>query len=242
MSPSIVLEKVGKQYGAHWAVRDVSLTVRPGEVVGLLGPNGAGKSTTLRMIAGLLTPTHGQVWVGGQPMSPENLEARKYLGFMTASTALYDRLTGREQLSLFGRLYGLPPSALKQRIALLSEKLRLEDFLDKRVGALSSGQKQRLSIARAVVHEPSVYVLDEPTSMLDPVAASAIWDMVKDAREKDKAVLFSTHRMEEVEFLCDRLVFLNRGSVVTSGSVQALREMSQKATFTETFLYFAGVP
>jgi sodium transport system ATP-binding protein len=236
----ICLRGLSKDFGGRLVVDDVSLDVQAGEVVGLLGPNGAGKTTTLRMLAGLITPARGQALICGIDVAQRPLEARLGLGFLTASTGLYDRLTPRELLKTFGRLYGMRDEALAKRTEALGRELDLASFLDKRCGTLSSGQRQRVSIARAVVHEPAVYVLDEPTAALDPVASKAILDMVRDARSRGRAVLFSTHRMEEAEFLCDRLLFIREGRVVARGTARELQQNSGQASLTGAFLHYAS--
>jgi sodium transport system ATP-binding protein len=238
-APAVELDALTKHFGTTCVVDSVSLRVQPGEVVGLLGPNGAGKTTTLRMLAGLISPTKGSARVCGIDVAADALSARRKLGFLTTSTALYDRLTVREILRIFGELQGLDRDRLRQRIETLTAELELASFLDQRCGTLSSGQKQRASIARAVIHDPAVYVLDEPTAALDPLASSAILELVKSARERNKAVLFSTHRMEEAEFLCDRLAFLRHGKVVAEGTAAHLRERSGQPTLTGAFLHFA---
>lgn len=221
------------------AVSGVSFGVEAGEVVGLLGPNGAGKTTTLRVLAGLLRADAGRTAINGVDVASKPLEARKHLGFLTASTGLYERLTGREVLRVFGRLQGLDGAALDARIATVAEELELIPFLDKRCGALSSGMKQRISIARAVVHDPAAYVLDEPTATLDPVASRDILQMVQRAKARNKAVLFSTHRMEEAEYLCTRLLFMRGGEIVARGTAKELLAQSGQATLTDAFLHFA---
>ncbi|MBK7862758.1 MAG: ABC transporter ATP-binding protein [Archangiaceae bacterium] len=236
----IALEGLTKSFGALTAVDGVSLTVAPGEVVGLLGPNGAGKTTTLRMLAGLITPTAGRASIDGFDVQVSPLEARARLGFMTASTGLWERLTGREVMETFGQLYGLTGAGLKARVAALTAELDLGAFVDRRCGAMSSGQKQRVSIARALIADPKAYVLDEPTAALDPLAANDILKLVTQARERGKAVLFSTHRMEEAEFLCTRICFMRAGKIVAEGSPQALRAQSGQPSLTGAFLHFAG--
>jgi sodium transport system ATP-binding protein len=191
------------------------------------------------MLAGLITPSAGSAKLCGVDVSKEPLKARRHLGFLTASTGLYDRLTVREILRTFGQLYGLTKEQLAVRIEAMVQELDLSTFIDRRCGTLSSGQKQRASIARAVVHDPEVYVLDEPTAALDPVASSAILDLVRSARDRKKAVLFSTHRMEEAEFLCDRLAFLRSGKVVTEGTAAQMRQSSGQPTLTGAFLHYA---
>ena len=229
-----------KAYGPRVVVKDVHLSVSAGEVVGLLGPNGAGKTTTLRVLAGLLRPASGATRIGGVDVQVDPLKARRQLGFLTASTGLYDRLTGREMLQTFGRLQRLDENTLSSRITALTEELELAAFLDKRCGALSSGQKQRINIARAVVHDPSAYVLDEPTATLDPLASRDILRLVQRARARNKAVLFSTHRMEEAEYLCTRMLFMRGGKIVARGTSHELLTQSGKDKLTDAFLHFAG--
>jgi sodium transport system ATP-binding protein len=240
VEPTLALEHLSKQFGPLRAVDDVSLRVHPGEVVGLLGPNGAGKTTALRMLAGLISPTTGRACVSGIDVTAQPLEARRKLGFLTASTGLYARLTPREVMRTFGQLHGMSPEQIAQRTKAVVELLALEEFVDRRCGTLSSGQKQRASIARAIVHGPEAYVLDEPTSTLDPLAAKAILELVQRVRAEGKAVLFSTHRMEEADFLCDRIVFLRQGRVVAEGTPTQLRERSGQASLTAAFLHYAG--
>ncbi len=237
--PAVALTGLSKDFGPTRVVDGVTVTVEAGEVVGLLGPNGAGKTTTLRMLAGLITPSAGTAHLCGVDVARDPLTARGHLGFLTASTGLYDRLTVRENLETFAHLYGMDDARRTARMDLLARELDLTAFLDKRCGTLSSGQTQRASIARAILHDPEVYVLDEPTATLDPVASSAILELVRGARERKKAVLFSTHRMEEAEFLCDRLAFMRAGKVVREGTAEALRVASGQATLTGAFLHFA---
>jgi sodium transport system ATP-binding protein len=191
------------------------------------------------MLAGLIAPSTGEAKVCGIDVQKEPLEARKRLGFLTASTGLYDRLSAREVLETFGRLQGLEGDALSKRIEAVSAELDLSAFVDRRCGTLSSGQKQRVSIARAVVNDPSVYVLDEPTATLDPLASSAILELVQRAKERGKAVLFSTHRMEEAEFLCSRLLFVMNGKIVAEGPPKELVARSGQGSLTAAFLALA---
>jgi sodium transport system ATP-binding protein len=236
----ISLEGLTKDFGARRVVDSVSLSVAAGEVVGLLGPNGAGKTTTLRMLAGLITPTSGRALIDGIDVRQQPLQARARLGFMTASTGLYERLTGREIIETFGVLNGLTPDKLRARLEALVQELELKDLLDLRCGTLSSGQKQRVSIARALVADPPAYVLDEPTATLDPVAANDIWKLVNAAKARGKAVLFSTHRMEEAEFLCSRIGFMRAGKLVAQGSPAELLAQSGQRSLTGAFLHLAG--
>ena len=234
MKPAIEVHQISRRFGDLLAVDQVSFSVRPGEVVGLLGPNGAGKTTALRVLAGLLTPSGGHAKINDIDVEQRPTQARMHLGFLTSSTGLYERLTGRELLEIYGELHELEGPALKRRIDEVIEELELGSFIDRRCGALSSGQKQRISIGRAVVHDPLAYVLDEPTATLDPVAAQDILDLVRRAQARGKAVLFSTHRLDEAEVLCDRIVVIRKGRVVAEGTPQQVK--AEHASLTAAFL------
>jgi sodium transport system ATP-binding protein len=241
MSASVIeVTGIVRDFGQIRAVDGVTFTVAAGEVVGLLGPNGAGKTTTLRVLAGLLTPAVGSARIAGISVQDDPIGARRHLGFLTGGTGLYERLTGREILQTFGKLQGLGAEALRLRIATLEGELELGPFIDKRCGALSTGQKQRISIARAVVHDPAAYVLDEPTGSLDPLASRDILELVQRAQRAQKAVLFSTLRMEEAEYLCSRLLFVCAGKIVAEGTPGELVALSGQKSLTAAFLHFAG--
>jgi len=239
--PVIEVERLVRDFGAARAVDDVSFSVNAGEVVGLLGPNGAGKTTTLRLLAGLLKPTSGTARIAGHDAHHDGLAARRQLGFLTASTGLYERLTGREVLRIFGALQGLTDAQLDARVETVSRELELTAFLDKRCGAMSSGQKQRISIGRAVVHEPLACVLDEPTATLDPIASREVLDFVSGVRAAGKAVLFSTHRMEEAQEICTRLLVMRQGKIVAQGSLEDVLKAAGQPTLSKAFLALAGV-
>jgi sodium transport system ATP-binding protein len=230
-----------RHFGTFVAVDDINFHVEAGEVVGLLGANGAGKTTTLRMLAGLLEPTRGTAMIGGHDVHTHPLEARRKLGFLTNLTGLPARLTGREVLLVFAQLAGLSLSAAKARIEKLTALLDLASFLDVRTGLLSSGQKQRIGIARAVVHDPPCLVLDEPTAALDPIASLDIAKLIRLSREEKKAVLLSTHRMDEAESWCSRLVLIHQGKLRATGSIDDLKRQSQQTSLTNAFLTLSGV-
>jgi len=189
-SPAVVVESLSKSFGATEAVADLSFAIAPGEIYGLLGPNGAGKTTTLRTLVGILLPTRGRVQVAGVDVVEDPTAVRARLGFLTNTTGLYPRLTGRELLRYFGRLFGLRPDATAARIETLARALQLDPFFDRRCEALSTGERQRLSIARAVLHDPAVLVLDEPTAGLDVLASRFLRDFVRAERDRGKAVVF----------------------------------------------------
>jgi sodium transport system ATP-binding protein len=239
MTPELQVEDLVKHYRGVKAVEGVSFEVRPGEVVGLLGPNGAGKTTTLRMIAGILTPTAGRVLVGGHDVRADPLRAKQSVGFLSGDTQLYQRLSPREVLRYFGRLYGLTDAALEPRITQLVAELEMGAFADRPCGTLSSGQRQRANIARAFLHQPGLLVLDEPTTALDVISGQFIVEAIRRERAAGRAVLFSTHIMGEAEYLCDRIVLILDGRVVDQGTLAELLARSGCANLTDTFLFHA---
>jgi len=239
--PAVAVDSLRKTFGATVAVADLSFTIAPGEIYGLLGPNGAGKTTTLRILIGILVPTRGNVRVAGIDVVKDAATVRRRLGFLTNTTGLYPRLTGRELLRYFGRLHGLAPDAAAARIETLAGALQLGPFFDRRCEALSTGERQRLSIARAVLHDPAVLVLDEPTAGLDVLASHFLRDFVRAERDRGKAVVFSTHYLAEAELLCDRIGLLHRGRLIAEGTPQALRAAAGDApSLEQAFLRLVG--
>ena len=200
------------------AVDGVSFHVADGEMVGLLGGNGAGKTTTMRIVATLLTPTSGMARVAGHDVRTDPIGVRRSLGYVSATTGVADRLSPREVLDSSGRLHGIERRLLADRIALLTASLDLGSFLDRPCGRLSSGQRQRVSLARALVHDPPALVLDEPTSTLDVVGARDLFAMLQSLRAEGRTILVSTHRLHEIEQRCDRFVIIDAGRIVAAGS------------------------
>ena len=229
----VTVARLTKAFGAAVAVDDLSFAVPPGEIYGLLGPNGAGKTTTLRVLAAILAPTSGRAQVAGVDVARDPQAARRRLGFLTGTTGLYARLTGRELLRYFGRLHHMAEAAIAERTALLARVLDLGAFLGRRCEALSTGQRQRLSVARAVLHDPTVLILDEPTVGLDVLASRFLRDFVRAERDRGKAVVFSTHYLAEAELLCDRIGLLHQGRLLAEGSPAALRALAGGASSLE---------
>jgi sodium transport system ATP-binding protein len=219
------------------AVDRVSFAVRAGEVYGLLGENGAGKTTTLRMILGLLEPTSGYAEVGGfrSTNAPDEVKAR--IGLVSTSAGLYQWLSPREVLLFFADLYGIPLTTAQANLARLAELFRLHDFLDRRCATLSTGQKQRVNLARSLIHDPPVLLLDEPTRGLDVLGSKVIFDYIAAARDAGKATIVSTHRLDEAERLCDRFGLLHRGRMMHEGTLAELQAATGLATLSEMFLH-----
>ncbi len=218
------------------AVDGLSFVVRPGEIYGLLGPNGAGKTTTLRILSGLMRPTSGRAVLAGYDVSTSPQEAKRSIGFLTASTGLYQRLSPRELLTYFAELHGQRGPAMRRRIDDLIDWLGMSSFADLRCGALSTGQRQRTNIARALVADPPVLVLDEPTLGLDVMTNRVILDFVRRQREIGKTILLSTHYLDEAETLCDRIGLLYRGRLIAEGDLASLRALSGRERLTDIFL------
>ncbi len=222
------------------AVGGLSFHVQPGEIYGLLGPNGAGKTTTLRILSGLMRPTSGRALINGIDTTSDLHSAKKYIGFLTANTGLYQRLSPRELLPYFGELHGLEHDAIERRTNELIDLLGIGPFADVRCGALSTGQKQRTNIARAQIADPPVLILDEPTLGLDVLSNRIILDFIRRERENGKAVLLSTHYLDEAEALCDRIGLLHQGRLIAEGDMPALREQAGCQRLTDVFLTLVG--
>ena len=235
------MQDLTKAFGSTRAVDGLSLAIPGGEIYGLLGPNGAGKTTALRMLAGLLVPSSGRVSLMGIDVGAEPQRAKTKLGFLSASTGLYARLSARELLVYFGRVNQMSDPAIERRLVVLTQALDLGRVLDRRCETLSTGERQRVSLARAVLHDPPVLILDEPTSGLDVLASRFLRDFVRAERARGKAIVFSTHYLAEAELLCDRIGLLFRGSLLREGTPTALRAEAQAATLEEAFLTFVGV-
>jgi len=218
-----------------FAAEDVTFSVKPGEVFGLLGPNGAGKTTTLRMLCTVLKPTAGFASVAGFDVGTHPSEVRKSIGFLSANTGVYDRMTAREMVAYYGRLYGLGGKPLDDRIDKLFDQLQMNDFRDVVGGRLSTGMKQKVSIARALVHDPPVLIFDEPTNGLDVLVQRAVLQNIAALRSEGKTILFSTHNMNEVRKLCDRVAIMAKGRIAACGTLHELREQFQQDDLEELF-------
>jgi len=218
------------------AVDDLSFSVAAGEVYGLLGPNGAGKTTTIRMVLGLLRPTSGRASVAGYRSTEYPNEVKRRVGLVSATAGLYQQLSVREMLLFFADLYSVPLAMAKEELETLSKLLGFREFLDQRCGTLSTGQKQRVSLARALIHRPPVMLLDEPTLGLDVLGSQVVTEYIDHLREEGKAVILTTHRLEDAERHCTRFGLLDRGRLVSEGTLKELQAATGCVTLVEMFL------
>ncbi len=217
------------------AVDGISFEVRPGEIFGLLGPNGAGKTTTMRILCTVLRPTGGAATVAGYDVASQPHQVRQNIGFLSASTAIYDRMSAWELVEFFGRLYGLEGEHLQERMTFVFATLQMNDFRDVLGAKMSTGMRQKVSIARAIVHDPPVLIFDEPTAGLDVLVARSVLDNIARLRELGKCILFSTHIMREVEKLCDRVAIVAKGTIRACGTLAELRAQYRQEDLEELF-------
>jgi sodium transport system ATP-binding protein len=229
-----------KRFAALDAVTQATFTARDGQITGLLGPNGAGKSTCLRMLYGVLAPDSGSACIDGIDIRGETSAARAHLGVLPHAAGLYNNLTARENIRYFGALQGMHPEPLRERIAGLTRSLGMESFIERRVKGFSQGQRIKVALARALVHDPRNLILDEPTNGLDVMAIRNLREMLLALRDQGRCILFSSHVMQEVAALCDRVVIIGRGRVLADDTPQSIREHSGAATLEEAFLRVLG--
>jgi sodium transport system ATP-binding protein len=225
-----------RKRGQFRAVDGISLRCAPGQIFGLLGANGAGKTTTLRILATILQPTGGDAKVAGYDVTREPDKVRANIGFLSTATALYGRLTAREMVEYFGRLHGLSETVLRERVDDLFTRLEMREFQNVRCDKLSTGMKQKASIARTLVHDPKVMIFDEPTNGLDVMAARTILNFIRDCRTQGRTVIFSSHVMSEVEKLCDRIAIIHRGRILTEGTLGELCVRHAEKDLEEVFV------
>lgn len=224
MAPAVLVEQLRKSYGAVEAVKDISLTIEPGEIFGLLGPNGAGKTTTIRCLCTLAEPDSGRIEVAGISVLENPRLARQYLGYVAQEVAPDKVLTGRELLQLQASLYHLPRSLAKERIETVLDQLGLQEYANKRIGTYSGGLMKRLDLAAGLLHQPQVLVLDEPTVGLDIESRYTVWSFLRQTREAGTTVLITSHYLEEIDMLANRVAIIDRGVVIASGTPSELKD------------------
>ena len=239
--------KIRKEMGAEFknkkslrAVDEVSFTCQPGRIFALVGPNGAGKTTILRMIATMLKPTSGTIEVGGFDCQKNPQKVREKIGFMTDQTALYDRLTPYEMVKYIADLHGMDASVFKSRKDKIFDMLNIHEFANRRIARLSSGMKQKTSIARTIIHDPDVLVFDEPTTGLDVMTSRAIIKLIRSCKEKGKTVIFSSHRMGEVNQISDDIAIIYKGSLYFNGGLDQFKSEMTHETFEDEFIHMVG--
>lgn len=230
------------------AVDNISISAGSGEIVGILGPNGAGKTTLLRMLATLLKPTSGEVYIlnggnsdkelSGNDKITDSLEIKKRIGYLSGNTKLYGRLTVREFLGLFAGIYGATDEEIKEHVEQVCHLLEMEEFIDNRIEKLSTGQTQRSSIGRCIVHDPDIYIFDEPTLGLDIISSSTIINFMLNEKKRGKTILYSTHYMEEAEYLCDRIIMMNKGHVIANDTPDNLKKETGSSNLREVFYHY----
>ena len=236
----IEVQGLHKQFGSVVAVDDVSFTAADGVVTGLLGPNGAGKTTTLRVLSTLIAPDRGRALVDGLDVTLEPLEVRRHLGVLPDARGLYPRLTAREHIRYFGELHGLAGPALELRASELMKLLELEAVADRRVEGFSNGERTKVALCRALVHDPKNVLLDEPTNGLDVMSTRGVRTLIRRLREQGRCVVFSSHVMQEVGALCDRIIVVAKGRVVADGTADELRAKTGKDNLEEAFVQVIG--
>lgn len=237
----IEVKSLSKSFKNVEAVKDISFNVQDGEIVGLLGENGAGKTTTLRMLATMLRPTSGTAFINGHNIIEAAQEVRREIGILFGGeVGLYDRLTARENIEYFAELNGMNEQNMEKSIENLVDKFQMSEYIDRRVGKFSTGMKQRVAIARSIVHEPGVMLFDEPTAGLDVSATKIIHDFILQCRKEGKAIIFSSHSMQEVEKLSDRIIIIHKGSIIDHGTIQYFKEKYESSDMEDIFIRLVG--
>ena len=237
----IAITGLRKRFGHVEAVRNVSFRATDGTVTGLLGPNGAGKTTTLRMLSGLMPPDAGRIEVDGADVVADPIGAQRKMGLLPDARGLYPRLTPREHIHYFGALHGLDASVIRERTETLVKRLGLDAIANRRVGGFSQGERTKVALARALVHGPRNIILDEPTNGLDVMSTRSLRGLIRSLREDGCCVVFSSHIMQEVTALCDRIVVIAQGTVVAEGTADELRRQTGEADLEDAFVSLSGI-
>ena len=235
------VENLTKKFKKVTAVDNVSFEVNPGEIIGLLWENGAGKTTTLRMLATMLKPTSGNAMIDGYNIIDNPNKIRERIGILFGGdVALYDRLTGRENMIYFAKLNGMSDLEADQAVNKITSELEMSDYIDRPVGKYSRGMKQKVSLARSIIHQPDVMLFDEPSTGLDVLSSKLIHDFILKCKKDNKAIVFSSHNMYETEKLCDRIIIIHKGKIVASGTIEQLKKDYQKDSLEDLFIECIG--
>jgi len=237
---AIVIDNLTKKFEDVTAVDGLSLTVEKAELFGLLGPNGAGKTTTINVLSGLLKPTSGSVTVGGYDVEKDPSKVKALIGVCPQDTAVFSYLTGRENVELFGNLHAMQKEKLKKKTDELLEKMSLVSDAERRVGKYSGGMRRRINLIMALVHDPEIAFLDEPTVGMDPQSRRTVWDFIKELKKQNKTVILTTHYMEEAEELCDRVGIIDYGKLIALGAPEQLKAKFEAKNLEEVFIQLTG--
>ncbi len=235
-----IKNKSKKQKEEFYANNGISFSAKEGEIVGILGPNGAGKTTLLRMIAGILEPTSGNVSFDNLNYKNNEIEIKKNIAFLSGNTKIYNTLTTYELLKMCCNMYGVQNDIIEKRIKEVSNKLNMNEFLYNKIGNLSTGQTQRVNIARCLVHDPKYYILDEATSGLDIISSQVILDFIKEEKARGKTIIYSTHYMEEAENICDNVIMINKGAVIMEGTPDSIKKTTKTTNLRDAFFNLIG--
>jgi sodium transport system ATP-binding protein len=229
-----------KETKSFYADDNISFEAKEGEIVGILGPNGAGKTTLLRIIAGIMKPTSGTVTIDDETYEKSSVSIKKKIAFLSGNTKLYKDISPYELLKMCGEYYNVPNVELEKRIKEISKKFSMEPFIHQKIENLSTGQYQRTSIARCLVHDPKYYIFDEATSGLDIISSQVILNFIKEEKEKKKCILYSTHYMEEAENICDRIIMINKGKIIATGTPKEIKNQTKTNNLRDSFFSLIG--
>ncbi len=240
VTKKFIRNKTKKEKEEFCADQDISFEAKDGEIIGILGPNGAGKTTLLRMIAGILEPTEGKITFDGQTYQENEIEIKQKIAYLSGNTKIYDTLSTYELLKMCGEIYDVPQDKLEKQIQEISEVLGMEQFLYNKIANLSTGQTQKVNLARCLVHNPQYYILDEATSGLDIISSQIILNFIKDEKAEGKTILYSTHYMEEAENICDRVIMINKGKIIKTGTPGEIKKDTNSTNLRDAFFTMIG--
>ena len=240
LTKKFIKQKNKREKEEFYADKGITFEAHDGEIIGILGPNGAGKTTLLRMIAGILEPTEGTIEFDGLNYKNNEIEIKKNIAYLSGNTKLYDTLTAYELLKMCAQIYGIDKQKTEKRIKEITDILDMQNFLNNKIGNLSTGQTQKVNIARCLIHDPKYYILDEATTGLDIISSQIILDFIKKEKARGKTILYSTHYMEEAENICDRVIMINKGVVINSGTPSKIKEDTNTTNLRDAFFQMIG--
>ena len=229
-----------KEKEEFYANKDITFNANNGEIVGILGPNGAGKTTLLRMIAGILEPTSGKINFDGLDFNNNEIEIKQKIAYLSGNTKIYNTLTTYELLKMCAEIYNIPKDKIESRIKEIVETLKMEQFLYNKIGNLSTGQTQKVNLSRCLIHNPKYYILDEATTGLDIISSQIILEFIKKEKSNEKTILYSTHYMEEAENICDKVIMINKGIIIQSGTPNEIKRITNTTNLRDSFFALIG--